>query len=162
VATGTFGFACGLGGIAVDVVNNYAYGVTEGSVVAWASVLFAGGLAVIPAIAQSEGWTPTLRALLALCFVITGFCALNAYAADIAAKINEAESASTTYQDARQALEDARAEVIAARVEARRAQQEAAAIAERTPSAELQALADNADRKAKAEATDPKRGRLLL
>jgi hypothetical protein len=158
VITGAFGLACGLGGIAVDVVNNYSYGITEGPVVAWASVLFAGGLAVIPAIAQSEGWTPALRALLALCFIITGFCALNAYAADIGAKINKAESASTTYQDARKALEDARAEVIAARAEAQQAHQEAAAVVEKTPSAELQALADNADRKAKAEASDPKRG----
>lgn len=89
---------------------------------------------------------------------VTAYCGVAYYVDDIRTKARDAEQVTRRFEDARRELTDAERERDEARADLRQAQNAADAIGENTPPAELQALADQADQKAKAEATDQKRG----
>lgn len=156
LAWGTLGLAFSLAAVAIDLVNNYRFAVKEGGIIpGCVAVAAAAGLAVVPALAR-KGWTLTWRALIALCFGITAFCAIAAYADEFREKMMTAENANRLFLEARRAADDARRERDDARAEKQRAQSVADSIKENTPSAELQQLADQEDKKASTE--EEKRG----
>lgn len=154
LAWGTLGLAFSLAAVAIDLVNNYRFAVKEGGIIpGCVAIAAAAGLAVVPALAR-KGWTLTWRALIALCFGITAFCAIAAYADEFREKMMAAENANRLFLEARRAADDARRERDDARAEKQRAQTVADSIKENTPSAELQRLADQEDAKAEKEEKD--------
>jgi hypothetical protein len=145
VSVGLLGLTPGLAAIGIELARNWQYGMTSGgTVVAATYALFAVGLAVIPGIAARRGWNVGLACLMAGCMAMTGFFGLSYYAGGILEKANAARTATLQYRDAREAMADARRAIEDARIDAGRAQAAADAIAENTPSAELQRLADAA------------------
>lgn len=154
LAWGTLGLAFSLAAVAIDLVNNYRFAVKEGGIIpGCVAIAAAAGLAVVPALAR-KGWTLTWRALIVLCFGITAFCAIAAYADEFREKMMAAENANRLFLEARRAADDARRERDDARAEKQRAQTVADSIKENTPSAELQRLADQEDGKAEKEEKD--------
>jgi hypothetical protein len=151
VALGGFIGSLAAGATAIDIANNHAYGTSISPTMAAVMTLAALGLTAIPGVAAIRGWSALRLTGAAICFVTTAYCAVNAYAARQSVQILAAETASTAYADARQAIEDARREAKAARADAE-------AIAEKLPSAELQRLFDAANQRVQDESTDIKRG----
>ena len=107
VSWGTLGLCFSLSAVGIDAANNYAHGVAEGGQIAgFVAVVAAAGLAIVPALAVN-GWTLVHRVLLALCFAITGLCAIAAYSGEFDAKLKAAENANRIFIEARQAAEAA-------------------------------------------------------
>jgi hypothetical protein len=120
IVAGALGLAVGLAAIAIEVARNYEFGSSRGGVVGCTYALFAIGLAVVPAVAHRAGWTPLLRVLFAVCFVLTGFFGVSYYSAGILDKANAARTAMAAYRDARSAIETAERDHAAAMAEANR------------------------------------------
>lgn len=151
VFLGGFIGSLALGATAIDVYNNHDYGASIGPAMAAVMILAALGLTAVQGVAAIIGWSWLRGFAFLVCLVTTTYCAVNAYAARQSAHIMAMEAQSARYGDAREAVEIAKRDVRALRAEA-------ADIAEALPSKELQSLHDAADKRAKDETTDPRKG----
>jgi hypothetical protein len=128
-----------LGGIAVaamriDVLNNYDYGVQISHELAGVMVLAAIGVTALPAAAALRGWDWLLRLGTLASVLLTVWAAISAYA-DKQGKDILARQATSAFYEA------AQADAASARQEIAQARAEAAAIAEPSSIADLEALA---------------------
>jgi hypothetical protein len=126
--------------VRVDILNNWAYGMTITPELASVMVLAAAGVAALPVAASITGWNPFLRATTLLFVALTIWAAANAYSAKQGANILAAEGAQQRYEDARK-------DAAAARDEAAAARKEAAAIGEQVSASGLTDMVKQAQTK---------------
>jgi hypothetical protein len=126
--------------VRVDILNNWAYGMTITPELASVMVLAAIGVAALPVVASIMGWNPFLRATTLLFVALTIWAAANAYSAKQGANILAAEGAQQRYEDARK-------DAAAARKEAEDARNEAAVIGEAVSASALSDMVKQAQTK---------------